>query len=221
MNYDRTIGGTRLQAAVHLVIEPNHAAEYCDINKACTILMNPVITVGPIARQSLGLNKDMSEEELLIKCDIARALIHGCQGALKRGTLRSAEMANVTCHVENVDAEGGLSGLKALPGALQAAAANAGAVCLKENQSHCCVLEPTMSVEISLPNDMVGAVLSDLNNRRGTVGDVIVREGLYSKSLVRGDVPLAEILGYANSLRSLTGGEGSFTSEYKGHSPCS
>jgi elongation factor G len=221
VNYDRTIGGTRLQAAIHLVIEPNHAGDYCEINKACTLLTNPVVTVGPIAREFLGLNNELSEEELLIKSDIARALIHGCQGALKRGALRSAEMANVTCHVENVAAEGGLSGLKALPGALQAAAANAVAVCLKENQAHCCVLEPTMSVEISLPNDMVGAVLSDLNNRRGSVDDVITREGLYSKSLVRGDVPLVEILGYANSLRSLTGGEGAFTSEYKGHSPCS
>lgn len=221
INYDRTIGGTRLQAAVHLVIKPNNPADYCSVNNTCTLLSSPVVTVGPEAREFLGLNQDLTEGELLIKSDIARALILGCQGALKRGALKSAEMANVVCHVENVDAEAGLAGLKALPGALQAASANAVAVCLKENRAHCSVLEPTMSVEISLPNDMVGAVLSDLSNRRGAVGDVIMGEGLYGKSLVRGDVPLVEILGYANSLRSLTGGEASFTSEYKGHSPCS
>ncbi|KAG7351916.1 translation elongation factor G [Nitzschia inconspicua] len=221
VNYDRTIGGTRLQAAVHLIITPNHPADYCEINNACTLLSSPVVTVGPDAREFLGLNQDLTEEELLIKSDIARALILGCQGALKRGTLRSAEMTNVVCHVENVDAEGGLASLKALPGALQAASAHSVATCLKENKAYCSVLEPTMSVEISLPNDMVGAVLSDLNNRRGTVGDVIMGEGVHGKSLVRGDVPLVEILGYANRLRSLTGGEASFTSEYKGHSPCS
>jgi elongation factor G len=221
VNYDRTIGGTRLQAAVHLVIKPNHPGDFCEVNNACSLLSSPVITVGPEAREFLGLNQDLTEEELLIKSDIARALILGCKGALKRGVLKSSEMANVACHVENVDAEGGLAGLKSLPGALQAAAANAVAVCLKENRSHCSLLEPTMSVEISLPNDMVGAVLSDLNNRRGAVGDVIMGEGVHGKSLIRGDVPLVEILGYANSLRSLTGGEGSFTSEYKGHSPCS
>jgi len=220
VNYDRTIGGTRLQAAVHLVMRPNHSADYCETNNACMLLNAPVVTVGPKAREFLGLNQELSEDELLVKSNLARALIQGCLGALKRGALKSAEMTNLICHIEDVDAEGGLAALKALPGALQAASAYAVAECMKENKTHCSVLEPTMSVEITLPNDMVGSVLSDLNSRRGTVGEVIVGEDMYSKSLVRGDVPLVEILGYANSLRSLTGGEGSFTSEYKGHSPC-
>jgi elongation factor G len=129
-------------------------------------------------------------------------------------------MANVICHVEDVDAEGGLAALKALPGALQAASAHAVATALKEQLDRCTVLEPTMSVEVTLPNDLVGTVLSDLNGRRGTVGDVLVGRDSHSKALIRGDVPLVEILGYANSLRSLTGGEGAFSAEYKGHSPC-
>jgi elongation factor G len=129
-------------------------------------------------------------------------------------------MANVTCHVVEVDAEGGLAQLKALPGAIRATAANAVTATLKANQSRCTILEPTMSVEVTLPADMVGSVLSDLTGRRGTVGDVLVGEEGHSKSLVRGDVPLVEILGYANSLRSLTGGEAAFSAEYKGHSPC-
>ncbi|OEU20558.1 P-loop containing nucleoside triphosphate hydrolase protein [Fragilariopsis cylindrus CCMP1102] len=187
LEYDRTIGGTRLQAAVHLVLKPNHHGD---------------------------------EDELMVKSNLARALIQGCQGALKRGFLKSAEMTNVVCHIIDVDAEGGVSALNALPGALQAASANAVKVCLKHNESHCSVLEPTVSMEILVPNDMVGSVLSDLNNRRGIIEDVIVGDGIHSKSLVRGDVPLVEILGYATSLRSLTGGEGVFTSEYRGHSFC-
>merc|ERR1712238_472040 len=197
VEYDRTIGGTRLQAAVHLVIK-----------------------VESKARKFLGLNPDLSEEELLLKSNLARALIQGCQGALRRGLLKSVEMTNVVCHIHDVDAEGGLSALNALPGALQAASANAVAVCFKQNKSHCSVLEPTVSMEIIVPNDMVGTVLSDLNNRRGIVEDVVVGEGIHGKSFVRGDVPLVEILGYANSLRSLTGGEGVFSSEYRGHSFC-
>ena len=43
--------------------------------------------------------------------------------------------------------------------------------------------------------------------------------GDHVKSMVRSEVPLVEILGYANSLRSLTGGEGAFSAEYKGHAP--
>jgi elongation factor G len=213
--YDRTIGGTRLQGAVHLIFKPSPGEK----KSTCILLSDPVVTVGPKAREFLGLNPELSEEDLLQKSDLARALIRGCQGALKRGPHKSAAMANLVCHVEDVDAEGGLAALKALPGALQAASAYAVAATLKECQDSCAVLEPTMSVEVILPNDMVGAVLSDLNGRRGTVGDVIVGDDSRSKSMIRGDVPLVEILGYANSLRSLTGGEGAFSAEYKGHSP--
>mmetsp|Transcript_31962 Transcript_31962/g.77738 ORF Transcript_31962/g.77738 Transcript_31962/m.77738 type:complete len:1014 (-) Transcript_31962:1628-4669(-) len=223
VNYDQTFGGTRLQAAVHLVIRPCRSAQkimHGDDKASCMLLSSPTVTIGPQAREFLCLNPDLSEDELIVKSEIARALIRGCEGALKRGPLQSAEMTNVTCHVEAVDAEDGLSSLKALPGALQAASAYAISTTLRENSDHCTVLEPTMSVEVLLPNDMVGDVLSDLSNRRGLVGDVIVGEDTHSKALVRGDVPLSEILGYANSLRSLTGGEGAFTSEYKGHSPC-
>ena len=212
---DQTIGGTRLQGAVQLTIKPFP----CDTKSSCALLSDPVVTLEPRARNFLGLNQDLSEDELMHKSDLARALIRGIQGALKRGPLKSAPMANLICNVEDVDAEGGLAALKALPGALQATAANAVTRTLKEAKDKCTVLEPTMSVEVTLPNDMVGIVLSDLNGRRGTVGDVIHGDGIQNKSLVRGDVPLVEILGYANSLRSLTGGEAAFSAEYKGHSP--
>lgn len=220
IEYDRTIGATRLQAAVHLVIKPNHRCAADQADNSSMMLSDPVVTVGRKAREFLGLNPDLREEDLLVKSNLARALIQGCQGALRRGVLKSSEMANVTCLIEDVDAEGGLSALNVLPGALQAAAANAVTVCLQENSTRCSILEPSVSIEIIVSNDMVGAVLSDLNNRRGTVGDVVVGETIHSKSLVRGNVPLVEILGYANSLRSLTGGEGAFTSEYRGHSFC-
>lgn len=216
LEYDRTIGGTRLQGAVHLVLSPSG----CEKKSSCIMLTDPVVTVGPKAREFLGLNPDLSEDELLQKSDLARALIRGCQGALRRGPHKSVPMANIECHIENVDAENGLASLKALPGALQAASAYAVAATLQEHKDACAVLEPTMSVEVTLPNDMVGSVLSDLSGRRGTVGDVVVGDGAKIKSLIRGEVPLVEILGYANSLRSLTGGEGAFSAEYKGHSPC-
>lgn len=233
LEYDRTIGGTRLQGAVHLVLEPSgdcdkqttSSSTLSSSSSSCVMLSDPVVTVGPKAREFLGFNPDLSEEDLLQKSDLARALIQGCLGALKRGPIKSVGMANVVCHVVDVDAEGGLQALKALPGALQAASAHAVTTMLRDhhqqqNDHACTVLEPTMSVEVTLPNDMVGTILSDLNSRRGTVGDVMTGEDSHSKALIRGDVPLVEILGYANSLRSLTGGEGSFTAEYKGHSPC-
>lgn len=214
--YDTTIGGTRLHGAVHLTLKPSTSGK----KSSWMQLSEPIVTVGPKAREFLGLNPDLSEHDLLQKSDLARALIRGCLGALKRGPLKSAALANVVCHIENVDAEGGLAQLKSLPGALQAASANAVAHTLAKFKGSCTVLEPTMSIEISLPNEMVGVILSDLTSRRGTVGDVWTGDSAQAKSIIRGDVPLAEILGYASSLRSLTGGEGTFSAEYKGHSPC-
>lgn len=224
VNYDRTIAGTRLQAAVGLSLSPTQG-QICDsVDSACMILAEPVVSVSKDVREFLNLDPEASDDELMINSEVFKALVQGCQGALKRGPLGPYRMANVHCHVNAVDAEDGLAGLLSLPGALRAAAAHAVSSTLDENTDFCTVLEPTMSLEVTLPNDMVGSVLSDLTGgRRGTIGEVMVGEsigGTMSKALVRGDVPLAEILGYAKSLRSLTGGEGSFSAEYKGHSPC-
>ena len=222
VEYDRTIGGVRLQGAVHLLLEPTWRWDATSQQSGCMVLAEPIVVVGEKTKTFLDVDPDASDENLMKQSPIFKALVEGCQGALKRGHLGPYALANVKCHVLKVDAEGGLAALQALPGALRAASANAVSVLLSENKKSCTVLEPTMSVEVNLPSTMVGTVLSDLSGRRGSVGDVIVgdhRGGLEAKTLIRGSVPLAEILGYANSLRSLTGGEAAFTAEYKGHTP--
>jgi elongation factor G len=219
-NYDKTVGGTRMQAAVHLMLEPTWSS-VSDNGSRCMMIAEPTVSVSDTVRTFLGLDLDSTDEKLLLRSHIFKALVQGCQGALKRGPVGQYAMVNLKCQVIAVDAEGGLTGLLAMPGALRAAAANAVFTTLSENRGLCNILEPTMSIEVSLPNDMVGTVLSDLTSRRGHVEDVFVgdSEGLTdSKALIRGEVPLVEILGYANNLRSLTGGEGEFTAEYRGHS---
>lgn len=223
-NFDKTIGGTRMQAGVHLFLEPTWGDETED-ESACIFLSEPVVTVSDQAKSYLGIDLDSSDEDLMLRSDLFKSVVQGCQGAMRRGPLNSYSMVNLKCTVLNIEAEEGLSSLQAMPGSLRAAAANAVATVLSENRSLCTVLEPTMSIEVSLPNDYVGTVLSDLSSRRGNVADILVGESatnnFVSKALVRGEVPLVGILGYSNSLRSLTGGEGVFTAEYKGHSPTS
>ena len=221
VNYDRTFGATRMQAAVHLRLE---SIQHCweTSQSSCVLLSDPVVTLGSEARAFLKADLDDDEDELMERNGLVRALILGCQGALKRGPLGSYAMSNMSCHIVNVHAEGGLSYLESMPGALRAGAANAMAGLFSANKHSCSLLEPTMSIEVIVPSSMVGMVLSDLTGRRGHVSDVHIGDGdeLSSKALIRGEVPLVEILGYANSLRSLTAGEGAFTAEYKGHSPC-
>jgi elongation factor G len=218
VEYDRTVGSTRMQAQVHIRLESLETEASSDV----AILTDPDVKLGSKVKEYLGFDEDDEELELTQRCEVAKALIAGCKGALKRGPLGSFELANVRCYVEEIDSEGGLAGLKAMPGTIRAAVSSIVATTLQNNKDSCSLLEPTMSVEVSAPSEMVGTVLSDLTARRGNVGEVIMGDddALHSKALIHGQVPLKEILGYANNLRSITGGEGSFSAEYKGHSPC-
>jgi elongation factor G len=69
------------------------------------------------------------------------------------------------------------------------------------------LLEPIMEVEVSVPDDTVGAVNGDLNSRRGRVLGMEPAGGMTS---IRAEVPMAEILTYSQSLTSLTGGRGDY-----------
>ena len=63
------------------------------------------------------------------------------------------------------------------------------------------LLEPVMLLEIDTPEEHLGDVLGDLNSRRGRIREI---KALSNVQIVRADVPLAEVFGYATSLRSLT-----------------
>jgi elongation factor G len=69
------------------------------------------------------------------------------------------------------------------------------------------LLEPIMEVEVSVPDEAVGAVNGDLNSRRGRLMGMEPRGGMTS---IKAEVPMAEILTYSQSLTSLTGGRGDY-----------
>jgi elongation factor G len=76
--------------------------------------------------------------------------------------------------------------------------------------AHPALLEPIMALEIVTPEEHLGDVLGDLNARRGQVTDVAQREGV---RVIEASVPLAELFGYATTLRSLTRGRAGYTME--------
>ncbi len=74
------------------------------------------------------------------------------------------------------------------------------------------LLEPVMAVEVVVPQDFTGNVVSDLNGRRGRVmGMEPAPGGASDVQIVRAEVPLAEMVGYATALRSATQGRASYT----------
>ncbi len=76
--------------------------------------------------------------------------------------------------------------------------------------AHPVLLEPMMTVEVDAPADHIGAVIGDLNARRGRILHVEARG---HAEVVKALVPLAEILTYTTTLNSLTGGGGSYVME--------
>ena len=75
------------------------------------------------------------------------------------------------------------------------------------------LLEPMMAVEVETPEDYAGTVMGDLSSRRGIVQgmDEMVGGG----KIIKAEVPLAEMFGYATNLRSLTQGRATYTMEFK------
>ena len=69
------------------------------------------------------------------------------------------------------------------------------------------LLEPIMEVEVTVPDEAVGAVNGDLNSRRGRLQGMEPRGGMTS---IKAEVPMAEMLTYSQALTSLTGGRGDY-----------
>lgn len=78
------------------------------------------------------------------------------------------------------------------------------------------LLEPMMAVEVVTPEEYMGGVTGDLSSRRGMI---LSMEDMPSGKVVRADVPLSEMFGYATSLRSATQGRATYTMEFKKYSP--
>jgi translation elongation factor EF-G len=73
------------------------------------------------------------------------------------------------------------------------------------------ILEPIMKVEVNMPEEYLGDIMGDITSRRGRVDGMEARQGAQA---VDAHVPLAEMFGYATSLRSSTQGRGTFTMQF-------
>ena len=89
----------------------------------------------------------------------------------------------------------------------------AGSMCFKEacRKAKPVLLEPVMKVEVVTPEEYLGDVMGDLNSRRGMVQGM---EDAPAGKVIRSEVPLAEMFGYATDLRSATQGRATYSMEF-------
>ena len=134
------------------------------------------------------------------------AIDKGIQEALQNGVIAGYPVVDVTAEVfdgtyHDVDSS-------------EMAFKIAGSMAFKDaaRKAKPVLLEPIMDVEVVTPEDYIGDVIGDLNRRRGRIGSMDPRG---NARVVRANVPLSEMFGYATDVRSFTQGRASYSMQFK------
>ncbi len=132
----------------------------------------------------------------------------GIQGAMKSGVLAGYQMVDIKVELydgsyHEVDSS-------------EMAFHIAGSMAFKDaaKKANPAILEPMMKVTVIVPEDYMGDVIGDLNSRRGQIQGMEDRTGAKQ---INSRVPLSEMFGYVNDLRSKTQGRGQYTMEPDGY----
>jgi elongation factor G len=138
------------------------------------------------------------------------AVEEGARGALQSGGVLGFPLTQLRVRIVDADFRPG----EASPIAYSTAAHEAFTRALEKAGS--VILEPVMRFEIEVPDDYYGAVSVDLQKRRAQIDAIELEHGV---RIIRGLVPLAEVFGYSNTLRSLSQGRGSISLEPERYLP--
>ncbi len=132
------------------------------------------------------------------------AVEQGVRGAMLSGVLAGYNVVDVKCILEDgsyheVDSS-------------EMAFKTAGSMAFKDAMSKAApvLMEPIMKIAVTVPDDYIGAVIGDINSRRGTILDQENRNGA---TQINAEVPLSSMFGYATDLRSKTQGRGQYVME--------
>jgi len=140
--------------------------------------------VGGVIPQSFRPAVDKGIQEAMQHGELAGAPVQGLRVRLVDGSYHSVDSSEMAFKI-------------------------AGSMAFKQayEQADPVLLEPIMDVEVTVPDESVGAVNGDLNSRRGRLQGMEPKGGM---TTIKAEVPMSEILTYAQSLTSLTGGRGDY-----------
>ncbi|KAM9307399.1 ribosome-releasing factor 2, mitochondrial isoform 2-T2 [Pholidichthys leucotaenia] len=164
------------------------------------------LTVRPVDMDSAGGSCELrftEELERLLSQEVKEAVESGVQSSYLQGPLLGYPLQGVSTLIHSVSLESGTS-----PTMVSACVSRCMLKALKQAGGQ--VLEPVMSLEVTLGEEHLSSVLGDLAQRRGTVQDLRSR---HDSKVLLATVPLAEMMGYSTVLRTLTSGNASFSLE--------
>ncbi|XP_075872384.1 ribosome-releasing factor 2, mitochondrial [Nelusetta ayraudi] len=178
---DRTIGDRRHQVTAQLCVQP---ADIFSAGGSCHVAFT-------------------EELERQLSAEAKEAVENGARSSYLQGPLLGYPLLGVSSLIQRVTVEAGTS-----PAMVSACVSRCMLKALKLAGGQ--VLEPLMSLEVTIGEEHLGSVLGDLSQRRGTVRDIQSR---HDDKVLLASVPLAEMMGYSTILRTLTSGNATFSLE--------
>ncbi|XP_060917949.1 ribosome-releasing factor 2, mitochondrial [Labrus mixtus] len=176
---DRTVGERRHVVNVELTVRP---ADISSSGSSCEI--------------------DFTEElEAQLSSETKEAVENGVNSSYLQGPLLGCPLLGVSTLIQSVNMEAGTS-----PTMVSACLSRCMLKAMKLAGGQ--VLEPMMSLEVTVEEEHLGTVLGDLAQRRGTVRDIQSR---HDSKVLLATVPLADMMGYSTILRTLTSGNATFS----------
>ncbi|XP_062410902.1 ribosome-releasing factor 2, mitochondrial isoform X1 [Sardina pilchardus] len=187
---DRTVGERRHVATVSLSVHPSDDPSS---SSSCAV----------------SLEEDVEQQ---LPVELREAVENGVHSAYLQGPLLGYPMQGVSTTIQSVSIEPGTS-----PAMVAACVSRCMLKALKQAGGQ--VLEPVMSLEVTVGEELLSLVLADLAQRRGSIQDVQSR---HDNKVLLATVPLAEMMGYSTVMRTLTSGNATFSlqlSSYEAMNP--
>jgi elongation factor G len=176
--------------------------------KHTALMARVALAVEPLARGDgirLALAPRVLPEGAVLSDEQRRSIESALRGGLESGPLQGAAVLDLALEVREVELFGPVS----TPEALAAAAGKALRQALEAAQPT--LMQPVMAIEVVMPEANLGAVLGDLQSRAAMITNTGSRG---ETAEVQAEAPLAALLGYTTTLRSLTQGRGQFSMEF-------
>lgn len=180
-----------------------------DPNRKEPLMARVAVAVAPLTRgQGVQVenNPGVLPEGSQLSSAQQEALEQGIRFALAGGPLEGAQLQDLEIRLREVE----LFGSHSTPEALTSATARALRKALADAAP--ALLQPIMKVEVSVPEENLGAVLGDLQSRHALIQDT--ERGMESAT-IHCEAALASLLGYTTELRSMTQGRGQFSTQFE------
>ena len=218
--YDKIIGGKESFAELELHIRSLSTSSR---NSQDSALPFKNIEIENKSEKNVQITYEEELEDILSPEEL-NSILEGLSDVSLRGPIKGYPLMNIQIHVASAGRNDSTT-----PGAMRACAVMAMNNALaKENT--CQIMEPIMALEITTNTESIGAIVSDLINRGGSVLTMDTQENEeedeenqrhfeYKQRTIRAVAPLSQLMGYSTTIRSLSSGNGNFSLEFSHYSP--